>query len=249
MKSSILYFILIIVVLVGCTKESEPSFDQVINQNEININQLKKMATSSGWRVSTKVEAGDRTTPLTEGEIKNFQKDLHKYSVYPKMREEREVEVVPIGNSYLFMLPFASEFSTKAASSGSVMAYATYGYCFFNKCNRIPIKVCYDLDSNGRLIYAFGGVSSGIEDLDCQKLVYCNTAYYECSWSSDTVYLKLWLTQAVYRCWNGNLSDITFIDEKCLMSTGSVNIKTGAGGFDTREIGKDEWPPIITTGL
>lgn len=120
---------------------------------------------------------------------------------------------------------------------------------FFNKCNRIPIKVCYDLDSNGRLIYAFGGVSSGIEDLDCQKLVYCNTAYYECSWSSDTVYLKLWLTQAVYRCWNGNLSDITFIDEKCLMSTGSVNIKTGAGGFDTREIGKDEWPPIITTGL
>ena len=48
MKSSVLYFILIMAVLVGCTNDNEPVLDQIINQNEVNINQLKQIAASSG---------------------------------------------------------------------------------------------------------------------------------------------------------------------------------------------------------
>lgn len=257
MKSSVLYFILIMAVLVGCTNDNEPVLDQIINQNEVNINQLKQIAASSGWRVSPKVEIGDRTTPLTEAEIKEFQEDLHEYSAYPKMQEEREVEVAPVGDRYILMLPFTRELLTKSTSGGSVMVFATYGFCPEGKCDQIPIKILYDLDENGNITYAFGGCSAdfniwskeGIECLFCRKLVKYSTIYYECSWSCESVTITIWANQIIYRNWDGELSHFTTTDRKYLKITGSVNIKDGFGGFDTQEIGKDELPPIVTTGL
>ena len=244
MKSSVLYFILIMAVLVGCTKESEPALDQVINQNEININQLKEVAVNSGWHVSPKVEIGDRTTPLTEGEIKEFQEDLQKYSVYPKMQEEREVEVVPVENRYIFMLPFISRLSTKAYSSGSVIVYATYDECFQNVCNQVEIKVCYDLNEYGSIVYAFAGSESLISagSTFCPYGTICyTTAYYECGWGSDTVSLKLWLNRTRY--------NNSFTDKEHFMVVGSVNIKTGTANLESEYVGKGLWSPIITTGI
>ncbi|WP_455787701.1 hypothetical protein [Parabacteroides goldsteinii] len=257
MKSSVLYFILIMAVLVGCTKDNEPVLDRVINQNEVNINQLKQIAASSGWHVSPRVEKGGRTTPLTEGEIKEFKEDLQEYSVYPKMQEEREVEVVPIGDRYILMLPFTPKLLTKSTSGGSVMVNATFGFCPGGKCDQIPIKILYDLDENGNITYAFGGCSAdyniwskeGIECLFCRKLVKYSTIYYECSWSSESVAITIWANQIIYRNWDGDLSNFTTTDHKYLKITGSVNIKGGFVGFDTHEIGEDELPPIVTTGL
>lgn len=256
MKSIFLYFILIVSALVGCTKESDSVLDQVVNQNEININQLKKVAASSGWHVSPKVEEGDRTTPLTEVEIKSFQEDLHKYSGYPR-KEEREIEIVLVGNQYAFLLPFASKLTTKAASGGSTIVYATYGYCSANTCNQVPIKVFYDLDERGNIIYAFGGTSSesniwskeGIECGSCRKLVLYSTAYYECSWSSDSVALTIWANQTTYWNWTGSLSGFTSISHEHFMITGSVNIKDGYTRLETQEVGDGSWSPIITTGI
>ncbi|MBB4620667.1 hypothetical protein [Parabacteroides faecis] len=242
MKSSVLYFILIMAVLVGCTNDNEPVLDQVINQNEVNINQLKQIAASSGWRVSPKVEMGDRITPLTEGEIKNFQEDLQEYSVYPKMQEEREVEVIPIGDQYIFMLPFTPKLLTKSYSGGSVIVYATYGECFLNVCNQVEIKVCYDLDEYGNIVYAFAGseslISAGSTFCPYGTIRY-TTAYYECSWGSDTVSLKLWLNRTRY--------DNSFSDKEHFMVTGSVNIKTGTANLESKYVGKGLWSPIITT--
>ena len=255
MKSSVLYFILIMAVLVGCTNDNEPVLDQVINQNEVNINQLKQIATSSGWRVSPKVEIGDRTTPLTEAEIKNFQEDLHSYSGYPR-KEEREIEIVLVGNQYTFLLPFTSELITKA-TGGSTIVYATYGYCFGNTCNQVPIKVFYDLDENGNITYAFGGTSSdynlwskeGIECGFCNKLILYSTAYYECSWSNESVALTIWANQQTYWNWTDSISHCTSTSHKHFMITGSVNIKGGYTRFETEDVGEGAWSPIITTGI
>ena len=51
MKSSVLYFILIVLVQVGCTKENDSLLDQSIDQSEMNIIQLKDIAMKSGWNV------------------------------------------------------------------------------------------------------------------------------------------------------------------------------------------------------
>lgn len=257
MKSNIIYFILIVSALVSCTKESDSEFNQVVNQNEANINQLKEVAANSGWKVSPKVEEGDRSTPLTEAEIKEFKDDLHKYSVYPRIKEEREVEVMPIGNRYILMLPFTPKLLTKSTSGGSVMVNAIYGFCPESQCNQIPVKIFYDLDENGNIIYAFGGCSTdfnlwskeGIECSCCRKLVQYSTIYYECSWSSENVAITIWANQIIYRNWDGQFSHFTSTDRKYLKLTGLVNIKNGSKDFDTQEIRKDELPPIITTGL
>lgn len=244
MKSSVLYFILIMAVLVGCTNDNEPVLDQVINQNEVNINQLKQIAASSGWRVSPKVEIGDRTTPLTEAEIKNFQEDLRSYSGYPRIQEEREVEIVPVGNQYAFLLPFASKLTTKSTHGGSIVVYATYGYCFYNRCNKFPIQVFYDLDEGGNICYAFAG--SDFTILNCDICSYKSTTYtspyYECGWGNDTVSIKVWL--------NRIRRDNAFSDsQEHFMVTGTVNIKTGNSDLETQYVSQDLWPPIITTEL
>lgn len=243
MKSSVL-FILVIAVLVGCTNESEPSLDQVLNQNELNINQLKEVAVRSGWKVSTKVEEGNRTTPLTEAEIKEFKDDLNEYLVYPRIKEEREVEVVPVGNRYIFMLPLASRLSTKSYSGGSVIVYATYDECFHNVCNQVEIKVCYDLDEYGNIVYAFAGSESLISagSTFCPySTIHYTTAYYECSWGSDAVSLKLWLNRTRY--------NNSFSDKEHFMVIGFVNIKTGTANLESEYVGKGLWSSIITTGI
>lgn len=236
MKSSVLYFILIMAVLVGCTNDNEPVLDQVINQNEVNINQLKQIAASSGWRVSPKVEIGDRTTPLTEGEIKAFKEDLHDYSVYPKIQEEREVEVVPVGNRYIFMLPFASRLSTKAASSGSRIVYITCGYCFYNRCNQCPINVRFDLDEHGDICYAFAGSECHFQNCDVcpYNSTSYTTAYYECEWGNETVFIKVWLNCSRY---SSSAND----DREHFMVTGTVNIKAGNSNLESEYIGKGLW--------
>lgn len=236
MKSNIIYFILIVSVLVSCTKESDSEFNQVVNQNEANINQLKEVAANSGWKVSPKVEEGDRTTPLTEAEIKEFKDDLHKYSVYPRIKEEREVEIVPIGNKYLFLLPFTSRLSTKAASSGSVIVYITYGYCFYNRCNQCPINVRYDLNEHGNISYAFAGTECHIPncDLCSYGITSYTTANYECAWGSDTVSVKLWLNRTMH-------SSFYSTDREHFMVTGTINIKTGEANLESEYFGKDSW--------
>ena len=55
------------------------------------------------------------------------------------------------------MFPFFPMLKIKAYASGSMVVYATYGYCWSNKCNQFPIKVYYDLDEHGDICYAFAG--------------------------------------------------------------------------------------------
>lgn len=78
MKSSVLYFILIVLVQVGCTKENDSLLDQSIDQSEVNISQLKDIAMKSGWNISPKVEKGERATPLTQEEINDFRQSLNE---------------------------------------------------------------------------------------------------------------------------------------------------------------------------
>lgn len=85
MTSKLSFVLFMALALVACTKDSEPLIESVVDQNEVNICQLKSMASDAGWAVTPKAMDGDRTTPLTEAEIKDFQEDLQEYSVYPKM--------------------------------------------------------------------------------------------------------------------------------------------------------------------
>ncbi len=234
MKSSVLYFILIVLVQVGCTKENDSLLDQSIDQSEMNIIQLKDIAMKSGWNVSPKVEKGERATPLTQEEINDFRQSLDEYSLYPEIQENREVEIVPLGNRYIFMLPFSPRPVTKAYASSSMTVYATYGYCYTGRCNKFPIRVVYDLDEQGRIIYAFAGSDSFVKDCGCPYvLTQYTTAYYRCEWNTDWVYIAVWLNCSKY--------DSSFSDAEHFMVTGTVYINTGASNLDVQYIGKGLW--------
>ena len=247
--------LLTVSMLVGCTEVNDPVLDQEVNQNEENIAQLKAMAEEAGWIVSPKVLESARTTPLTKGEIGELQEDLNVYSLFPETSEKREMEVVPLGGQYVFMPMFVPRVETKATTGGSIYVNAAYGYCFFNNCNQISIKVCYDLDENGAICYAFGGAGSNFEGSkpvycgDCRKAVSYSTLYYECSWGASQVNLSLWLTHLTY--YNASVItgglDFTSSNRVYLFSKGYVDIKTGAYHFDTHEISRSELPPEIYT--
>lgn len=253
MTSKLSFVLFMALALVACTKDSEPLIESVVDQNEVNICQLKSMASDAGWAVTPKAMDGDRTTSLTEQEVNILQEDLNVYSLFPKTSESRQMEVVSFGNQYIFLPVFVPRVETKAASSGSIYVNTTYGYCFFNICNQISIKVCYDLDESGYISYAFGGAGS---NFDGSKLTYCgncrkatiySTLYYKCSWVGTEVDLSLWLSRLTYHNVVDGSVDFTTSDRIYLFSKGHVNIKTGSSGFDTHEITEDELPPEIFT--
>ena len=255
MKARFFSLVLLTVsMLVGCTEVNDPVLDQEVNQNEENIAQLKAMAEDAGWVVSPKVLESARTTPLTKAEIAQLQEDLDIYSLFPETSEKREMEVVPLGSQYVFMPMFVPRVGTKAYSSGSIDFYITYGYCFFSKCNQIPIRICYDLDQSGSICYAFGGSGSNFDGskptycYECRKAVGYSTLYYTCSWGGSRVDLNLWLSRLTYRnIVNGDI-DFTYVttsDRDYLYSTGYMDIKTGNSHSETHEISKSELPPEI----
>ena len=242
MKARFFSLVLLTVsMLVGCTEVNDPVLDQEVNQNEENIAQLKAMAEEAGWIVSPKVLESARTTPLTKVEIAQLQEDLDIYSQFPQTEEKRQMEVIPFGNLYVFSPVFLPRVMTRAVSSGSLLVYATFGSCWSNVCNQIPIKVYYDLDEKGNVVYAFGGTEYSINGggpirCFCNGANYYSTLYYKCEWG-NTIFLKLWISR--YKEYNIGYSRIY------LYSEGNVDIKTGNSHFETHEISKSELPPEI----
>lgn len=228
--------------MVGCTEVNDPVLDQEVNQNEENIAQLKAMAEEAGWIVSPKVVEGERITPLTKEEIDAFKIRVKTYSDYPRMQKEREIEIVLEDKLYLCMFPFSPMLKTKAYASGSMVVYATYGYCWSNKCNQFPIKVYYDLDEHGDICYAFAGSDFFVKDCGCPYvLTQYTTAYYECEWNTDWVYIKVWLNCSKY--------DSSFSDAEHFMVTGTVYINTGVSNLDVQYMGKGIWKPTQIPGI
>lgn len=251
MRSRLFFVLFVALALVACTNESDSLTEFVENQNAVNISQLKSMASDAGWSVTSNIQEGDRTTPLTEQEIQVLQEDLDVYSLFPQTAEDRQIEVVLFGNQYIFSPVFVPGGKTKAASSGSMDIYAKYGYCFFSKCNQIPIRICYDLDQSGSICYAFGGSGSNFDGskptycYECRKAVGNSTLYYTCTWGSSRVDLNLWLSRLTYHnVVNGGV-DFTTSDRIYLFSSGYADIKTGNSHFETKEISKNELPPEI----
>ena len=245
MTSRLFFVLFVALALVACTNESDSLTESVENQNAINISRLKSMASDAGWSVTPNVLNGDRTTPLTEQEIQVLQEDLDVYSLFPSTAENRLMEVVPFGNQYIFSPVFVPRVETKAVSGGSMLVYATYGGCPFNVCNKIPIKVFYDMDSNGNVVYAFGGTEHSINGAGPVSCSVCpgettySSIYYKCEWG-NTIYLKLWISFCKVYGWGSSLRGY-------LYSEGYVDIKTGRYNFETHEISRNELPPEIYT--
>lgn len=253
MRARLFFVLFMALAVVACKNENDSLTEFVENQNAVNISQLKSMASDAGWSVTTNILDGDRTTPLTEQEIQVLQEDLEVYSLFPPTAENRQMEVVPFGNQYIFSPVFMPRGKTKAVSSGSIDIYTTYGYCFLSVCNQIPIRVYYDLDENGAICYAFGGAGSNFDGSrpvycdQCQKAKSYSTLYYTCSWGESRVDLTLWLCQVSYHnVVNGSI-DFTHSSKIYLFSQGYVDIKTGYSSFDTHEISRSELPPEIYT--
>ena len=242
MKARFFSLVLLTVsMLVGCTEVNDLVLDQEVNQNEENIAQLKAMAEDAGWIVSPKVLESARTIPLTKGEIEELQEDLNVYSLFPETSEKREMEVVPLGGQYVFMPMFVPRVETKATTGGSMYVFAEYGYCFDKVCNQIHIRVCYDLDERGNVVYAFGGAGNDLSDGQycsfCGKAMTYGTLYSKCEWGAHEIFLKLWLS----RIERYNIGSKRIY----LYSEGPVNVKTGDYHFYTHEISKNELPPEI----
>lgn len=253
MKSRVLYFILIMAVLVGCTKESEPALDQVINQNEININQLKEVAVNSGWKVSSKVEEGDRTIPLTETEIKNFYQSLDELLVYPNIQENRKVEIFPIGNYYTWKLPFLS-LSTKSTSSGTMYGTASYGDCGFSACD-FKVGVKFDL-TDGCITYAFSGADDLIWDLGRLVAFHYVSVYDECTWTCSTIEVVVYINYIKERYskvedfnWpeSGKTRGPFSTSKQSIIVRGTFNIEKGQSDLVTTWVADGGWSPIDIT--
>lgn len=242
MKARFFSLVLLTVsMLVGCTEVNDPVLDQVVNQNEENIVQLKAMAEDAGWVVSPKILESARTTPLTKAEIAQLQEDLDIYSLFLETSEKREMEVVPFVNQYVFLPMFVPRVETKAITGGSMYVLAEYGYCFSNVCNQIHIRVTYDLDERGDVVYAFGGAGNDLSDglycTNCGRTVVYGTLYSKCEWNAHEIFLKLWLRR---------IEDDGIGSKRVyLYSEGPVNVKTGDYHFYTHEISKNELPPEI----
>ena len=246
MRTRFFYLVLFAVsTLLGCTNLDEQTLEHAVSQNEKNINQLKEIAKEAGWAVSPKVIEGTRTTPLTEEELQDLQEELNFYLQIKETQEKRLIEVFPMRNRYIYTPLFIPKATTKSISGGSVLVYATYGYCPFGVCDKIPIKVCYDIDSNGNIVYAFGGTEHSINGAGpvscsvCLGVTTYSSIYYKCEWG-DTIYLKLWISFCKEYGWGSSIRGY-------LYSEGYVNIKTGKYDFETHEISKNELPPEIFT--
>lgn len=243
MTSRLFFVLFMALAVVACTNESDSLTESVENQNAVNISRLKSMASDAGWPVTPNVLDGDRTTPLTEQEIQVLQEDLDVYSLFPPTAENRQMEVVPFGNQYIFSPVFVPRMETKATTGGSIYVFAEYGDCFHNVCNQIHIRVTYDLDERGDVVYAFGGAGNDLSDGQycsfCGRAMIYGTLYSKCEWNAHEIFLKLWLSRIEQ---DGIGSKRIY-----LYSEGPVNVKTGEYHFYTHEISRSELPPEIYT--
>lgn len=243
--------LLVVCVLFSCSDSDEVVVSQKSERS--NVEQLKKLATSLGWNVSSDVVEDVGVEPLSDEEKEAFANSLDRFNIYPNLKQEREIVIVPLRESYTWAF-INSAMSTKAKESKSIFGTAKWNNTTDPKYH-ILVEAKYDIEE-GCITYAFAGTGTVYFD-DSSLSIYRYVTFGDhSSWSCTSITTRIYVNFYVQKLSfpdyesakrNPHLWPTNVISEhrEKLLIEGSFDITNNTSYFTVTSQGEGRWE--ITT--